>query len=610
MRETALFPRIPMRTLQSLCFVLILTLGAAAPPTQAQQIVVTQSAGDIQLPGMPGARQFKTGTGRIRGRVVSADSGAPIRRAQVRISGPDIGSKAALTDAEGRYEFRDLPAGRFSLNASKAGYVNVQYGQTRPFEQGRQIELADKQLLDKADIIMPRGSVISGRIVDEFGEPVADAMVTAMRQTWMGGRRRLVPAGRFSQTNDLGQYRMYGLPPGDYYVSATLRNSEAMMFDVMGTTGGPTGSNPGSGYAPTYYPGTPSASEAQKVVVALGQEAQQTDFALLPVRLARVSGMVVGSDGKPLETAMVNLLPASRSGDMGMMMMGTSARTSKDGQFTLNSVAPGDYTLNVRSMRIQTSDAGGNMTFMATVGGPDGQDGEFASIPLTVAGEDIGNVAVVTTKGSSVAGRLVFEGGSKPANTQSIRISATPDISDGPMMVGASGGTAKADGTFELKGLSGHRMIRVSNPPQGWALKAVRLSGTDITDSGLDLKTGEHLSNLEIVLTSKTTEVNGSVTTASGQSTKDYTVVVFSEDPDQWAIPMSRWVAGARSDQDGRFKISNMPPGSYYVVALDYIESGAWGDPELLDRLKTRATRFTLGEGQTQTLDLKLTEAS
>jgi hypothetical protein len=354
---------------------------------------------------------------------------------------------------------------------------------------------------------------------------------------------------------------MYGLPPGDYYVSATLRNAEMMMFDVTGM-GGPTGSNPGSGYAPTYFPGTPSASEAQKVVVALGQEAQQTDFALLPVRLAKVSGMVVSSDGKPVDTAMVNLLPVSRSGDMGMMMMGTSARTQKDGQFTLNGVAPGDYTLNVRSMRVQTTGSGDSMTFTATIGGPGGSDAEFASVPLTVGGDDISNLAVVTTKGSTLAGRLAFEGGSKPNDLQSIRINANADPSDGPIMVGASGASAKADGTFELKGLAGHRVIRATNLPPGWMLKAVRLDGTDVTDSGVDFKPGEQLSNLEIVLTSKTTEIAGGVTTADGKPTKDYTVVVFSDDPDHWTIPMSRWVAGARPDQDGRFKIGNMPPGT------------------------------------------------
>lgn len=177
-------------------------------------------------------------------------------------------------------------------------------------------------------------------------------------------------------------------------------------------------------------------------------------------------------------------------------------------------------------------------------------------------------------------------------------------------MVGASGATAKPDGTFEVKGLAGHRVVRVANLPAGWALKAVRVNATDVTDSGVDFKAGEQVANVEIVLTSRTTEINGAVTTASGQPTKDYTVVLFSDDPDHWAIPMSRWVAGARPDQDGRFKISNMPPGTYYAVALEYVEAGAWADPELLDRLKSRAKRFTLSEGHTETLDLKVTDAS
>ncbi len=127
---------------------------------------------------------------------MSADTGAPVRRAQVRISGPDIGSKTAMTDAEGRYEFRDLPGGRFTLSAIKSGFVTVQYGQTRPYESGKSIELVEAQVLDKADIAMPRGSVISGRVLDEFGEPVADAMVSAMRSAWTAGRRKLQPTGR------------------------------------------------------------------------------------------------------------------------------------------------------------------------------------------------------------------------------------------------------------------------------------------------------------------------------------------------------------------------------------------------------------------------------
>ncbi|HET8818936.1 MAG TPA: sodium/proton-translocating pyrophosphatase, partial [Xanthomonadaceae bacterium] len=217
-------------------------------------------------------------------------------RAQVRLSGPEILPKVSLTDAEGRFEFRELPAGRFTMQATKSGFVSVQFGQTRPFESGRPIELADRQVLDNSDIYMPRGSVIAGRIVDEFGDPVPDVMVTALRQTWSNGRRRLAPApGRMAQTNDLGQYRIYGLPPGDYYVSASMRNTtvETMVTEmaaVRAFAAAPSSgtSTPSSGYAPTYYPGTPNGGEAQKITLIAGQE---NGFAALGALLL---GVIVG----------------------------------------------------------------------------------------------------------------------------------------------------------------------------------------------------------------------------------------------------------------------------------------------------------------------------
>ena len=157
-----------------------LSLAASIASAQVQIVTTTTAPADAMPFPVPG-RQTKTGTAQIRGRVLAAETGNPIRRAQVRISGPDIVPKASLTDAEGRFEFRDLPAGSFTINATKSGYVTVQYGQTRPYESGRPIELADKQIVANADISMPRGSAISGRILDEFGEPMPDVSVTALR---------------------------------------------------------------------------------------------------------------------------------------------------------------------------------------------------------------------------------------------------------------------------------------------------------------------------------------------------------------------------------------------------------------------------------------------
>ncbi len=287
------------------CLVIFSPSDSGAQERQIIRMEATQG-----MPMMPGGpRDFKTGTGRIRGRIVSAETSQPVRRVQVRIMGQNIAFKTMLTDADGRYEFAELPAGRFTISATKSGFVSVQYGQTRPFESGKPIELAEAQVIDKADIALPRGSVIAGRIVDEFGEPITDAMVSAMRSVWSGGKRRLQPAGRVGQTNDLGQYRIFGLPPGDYYVSATFRGAETTMMMDIGIVTGATAAAQTSGYAPTYFPGTTSAPEAQRVRLALGQEVPGTDFALAPVRLARVSGTVVRSDGQPASGTIVTLMP-------------------------------------------------------------------------------------------------------------------------------------------------------------------------------------------------------------------------------------------------------------------------------------------------------------
>ena len=164
----------------------------------------------------------------------------------------------------------------------------------------------------------------------------------------------------------------------------------------------------------------------------------------------------------------------------------------------------------------------------------------------------------------------------------------------------------KADGTFELKGLTGTRLIRATALPSGWMLKSVTVNGADVTDTGVELKPGEAVSGVEVVVTSKVTDVSGTVKGSNGQPVKDYTVVVFSDEPQRWAMPLSRYVAGARPNQEGRFQFKSLPAGGYYAIAIEYIAQGEWGDPEVLERLKARATKFSLDEGESKTLDLTL----
>jgi hypothetical protein len=134
----------------------------------------------------------------------------------------------------------------------------------------------------------------------------------------------------------------------------------------------------------------------------------------------------------------------------------------------------------------------------------------------------------------------------------------------------------------------------------------VRLNGADVTDTGVTFRPGEDVSGLELLYSQRTTTIAGGVSDDRGSPVKDFTVVVFPTDQQKWTLPTSRWISSARPDQDGRFKVSNLPAGSYYAVAVEYVAQGEWNDPDWLQRASEKATQFVLDEGASKSLDLKL----
>lgn len=543
------------------------------------------------------------GTAVIRGRVVSADSGTPVRRAQVRAQAGELrANRLVSTDAQGRFEFKDLPAGRWNLTASKAGYMTLRYGQKRSFEAGSPIEISDGQVMERADFALPKGAAITGRIFDEYGDPVANARVQVLRYQTVQGQRRLNPAGGGDQTDDTGSYRIYGLAPGDYYISATLRAGNGPFLD--------DNSSDTTSYASTYYPGTGNVSEAQRITLGVGQEQPNVNFGLQPVRTVKITGTALNSMGTALSNGMVTLLPADNVAPAGgpvLFGFGGNGRVRADGSFSIANVSPGSYTL----MAVAGNGGGRGGGFAIRIGGPGGpgvDDIELASMPLSVGNEDVTGLTLVTTKGASLSGNVVAaEGSAAKLNTNQIQIMAQP--ANGQFLPGPLGNRparVEADGTFVLTGLTGQKFIRVNGLPQEWTLKAVILNGTDVTDSALEFRGSTDNSGLQIIVTDKVGDVNGKVTTARGDVTRDYTVVVFPDDPAKWAFP-SRFVKTARADQQGQFRIRGLPPDARYLaVAVDYLEDGEGTDPQFLEQIKDRATRFSLGDGESKGVDLKI----
>jgi hypothetical protein len=567
---------------RALAVLVAVGLSIVAPRPAAAQVAIFQRPGGQPIPPARDASAAKTGTAKITGRVTAADSGQPLRKAQVRVVAAEIReNRSTSTDGDGKFEFKDLPAGRYQVTVSKGSFVTLQYGQSRPFEAGKPLQIADGQVVEKVDFALPRGAIITGHVSDEFGEPIADVRVAPMRYQYVQGRRQLNPAGRVSTTNDIGEFRIFGLAPGQYFISASTQANFAAGILDSGA------SDDRSGYAPSYYPGTPNVAEAQRITVGLGQTLNDINLALTPTRLARMSGTATDADGKPMAGAVVVVM--MRSGASISNTSGTQVKP--DGTFTVANLAPGDYMIQAISPSAITDMSG------------------WASGQVTIAGEDVTGVLVTGARPTSGTGRVIVNGDAKALTPNLIHLMATPAHPEDNLFAGIGGVTVKDDYSFELKARPGLAIIRAVTLPPGWALKSVRQRGTDVTDSGIEFRQNEEASGIEVELTNQATEVSGAVTNARSEPVKDYTVVVFSRERERWGY-MSRFFQTGRPDQDGRFKVKSLPAGNYYAVALDYVEPGEASDPEFLDRVKERAVTFSLGDGEAKTIDLKIATSS
>ncbi|PYR54905.1 MAG: hypothetical protein DMF91_25615 [Acidobacteria bacterium] len=496
------------------------------------------------------------------------------------------------------------------------------YGQRRPLQAGTPLQLMDGQQLKSVDFRLPRGGAIAGRILDEDGEPMPGATVRVMRYQYLQGDRRLVPVGT-SQTDDKGNYRVWGLMPGDYYVTATGRGFGGIveaLGGLLGATdtgggagrgggggpgggggggggggrgsgGGPGGGGPGAGrsggiaaflgqndgepvaYAPTYYPGVGSVNEAKAITLGISQELLDVTFQLQLVRTARISGRVTNPDGTPASGGNVQLTPeGAGGGGRGQIGMNYGSRVARDGAFTITNVPPGRYTLRAR---------GAN----------------------NVGGGDVADLIVPLAPGATITGTIAFEAAQQPPELTQVRVTAQA-ADPGELGLNA-GARVERDGRFTMDGVpAGPHFIR-ANGARGWTLKAVTINGRDMIDTPIDLQSGQKLTDVTLVFTDKLSQITGTVTSDQGMAVTEYTVLAFPSDDRLWR-PQSRHIMTARPDQNGKYQIRGLPPGEYYMAMVDPAVQGEWFEPAFLEQHRAGAIRISIGDGDIKTQDFKV----
>ena len=554
----------------------IAALGAPAEPQVA-----------VSPPGDAGSRNSTQGVkagGVIRGRITSLDTGKPLRRAQVRLASEYefLGTpRTASTSSDGRYEFRDVAPGRYTLRAERSGYLALTYGQRRPGEQGRPLEIAEKGVAEKVDFALPRMSVISGRVLDDLGEPIAGITVWVLQTRYIQGRRQLVATGANARTDITGRYRLLSLPAGDYAVMGTTRETW------------PHDSDPKQvfGYAPTYFPGTSTAAQAQRVKVGAAQEASGIDFSLVAGRTSNVRGTATSASGLPLGGETVTM--AHEIGGptmwMGSAVAVAATKVAGDGSWTLSNIPPGDYRLSIRA---------------AARGNEPAQEGQ---ITINATGVDVEGVSLVAGAGGTVRGEVVTDDGSPlPAGFDRMQV-RPPFNPNARMMISVlhpDNGRVQSDGSFEVHGVLGDTVLSVGPLTGEWTLKAIEVEGRDMADLPLPIEHGKTLSGVRVVLTNRPTTIRGTLRD-DRQNPAEGTVIVFAEESTKWREG-SRTIRATRLDQRGLFTFKGLPAGDYFLVALDSVQEGQWYDPEFLEGLKGRARRVAIADAESKQVDLVL----
>jgi hypothetical protein len=534
----------------------------------------------------------------IAGFVVKMGSNEPLSKAVVTLTSAEGGrNQAALsasTSNDGRFLLEKVPPGKYRLAANRNGFVRYEFGARGPNRPGLQITVGAGQKMTEVVLPLAPAATITGRVFDRDGEPLPYVVVQALKYSYQDGERVLNPV-QTAVTNDLGEYRLFWLSPGQYYVGTTYEAGQRGGFGAafgnrpvfIGPRGGgargvqSVEATEDQARIPIYYPGTADAQAAAPITLQAGILFSGVDLTVAAVRTFNVRGQVLnGTTGQPVSNVNVVLEPRQRPGFGGLIMRNRSNGNNRGG-FDIGGVIPGSYDLvailNDRNNRMS------------------------ARVPVNVNSTDVENITLTLSPGFSVPGRVSVEGPSQDLSR--VRVALRPSASGIQFGGAIPAAQVQADGTFILQQV-GQDVYRLNpnNLPRNTYVKSVRLGPVDVLREGLRLDRAPTVP-LEIIISSNTGVLDATVTDERQEPSINTTFVLVPDADRRYRPDLYRT---ASTDSTGKLHLEGVPPGTYKAFAWENVDTGAWQDPEFLRQYEERGKPLRVTENTSTTVDVRV----
>jgi protocatechuate 3,4-dioxygenase beta subunit len=523
----------------------------------------------------------------IEGSVVNGLTGEPLSKAvitlrptdggaQGRFGGPmgDISSArsyTARTDSGGRFTVTGVEPGKYRISITRNGFVDQEYGATDYLRYGPPVTLAARQQLRDLTIKMTPNAVITGRIVDEDGEAMAGLQVEAMRYRYTQGKK-VLSSYKSATTNDLGEYRIYGLPPGRYLISVAGRRGFR--------PGMPRQEDPDD-YVTTFFAGVIDPASATPLEVGPGQQTN-ADLRMRRQHTVSVKGRV--TDASENEGRRPAVMLASRSMGFSNSSM-RPATVDANGNFEIRGVAPGSYMLIAMS--------------------PQRGRAAVARLPVDVGNSNVESLSIQISPSMQLTGRVRLES-QDPVNAGSVQLRLSLRDPVGMMGPGTVSAQVKSDGTFTFDRVTADQYtLSVSGLPEGYFVKQARLGDQDALALGVDTRSGAAMP-LDILLSPNAGKASGTVIDDQQQTVSSATVVLVPTEPERREQP--QFYKTSTTGADGRFTLSNIEPGQYKLYAWRDVESGAYMDPDFLRPVEGRGETVNIKEGANEEVRVRIVQ--